>query len=113
MGRRPCTPWGAAIGDSRTAFTTQNAFVASRLAAPAAGAIGILALLMTSVGIYGTVGFAVTQRTQEIGIRMALGARSGNVLRLVLSETMRPVAVGLVIGFTIAVAVSRLMISVL
>jgi predicted permease len=103
----------AVVGDSRTAFTNQPRFVASRLGAIAAAIIGILGLLMASVGIHGTVAFAVTQRTQEIGIRMALGARSGNVLRLVLSETMRPVAVGLIVGFALAAVVSRLMVSVL
>ncbi|HYW47253.1 MAG TPA: FtsX-like permease family protein, partial [Bryobacteraceae bacterium] len=101
----------AVVGDSRSAFTNQPWFVASRLGAIAAAIIGILGLLMASVGIHGTVGFAVTQRTQEIGIRMALGARRGNVLRLVLSETMRPVAVGLAVGFGMAAIVSRLMTS--
>jgi putative ABC transport system permease protein len=57
------------------------------------------------------VGFSVTQRTQEIGIRMALGAHRGSVLRLVLSETMRPVALGLAVGFALAAIVSRLMVS--
>ena len=73
----------------------------------------MLALFMASVGIHGTVGFAVMQRTQEIGIRMALGARRGSVLGLVLSETMRPVIVGLAAGFAIAAIVSRLMVSFL
>ncbi len=103
----------AAIGDSRTAVTTQSAFVGARLGALAAAVIGILGLLMTSVGIYGTVGFAVTQRTQEIGIRMALGARRGDVLGMVLRETMRPVAIGLAVGFAGAAAASRLMHSFL
>jgi putative ABC transport system permease protein len=104
---------GAAIGDSRTAVTTQTAFIASRLGALGAAIIGILGLLMTSVGIYGTVGFAVTQRTQEIGIRMALGAARGEVLRLMLAETMRPVAVGLAVGLAGAAGVSQLMHSIL
>jgi hypothetical protein len=90
----------AEVGDSRTAFTNQTAFVVSRVGAIGAAIIGILGLLMASVGIYGTVGFAVVQRTQEIGIRMALGAERGDVLGLVLSETMRPVAIGLAAGFT-------------
>jgi ABC-type lipoprotein release transport system permease subunit len=99
----------AAVGDSRSAFTNQPWFVASHLGAIAAAIIGIFGLLMASVGIHGTVGFAVTQRTQEIGIRMALGARGGDVVRLVLGETMRPVTVGLAVGFGIAAIVSRLM----
>jgi predicted permease len=64
----------AMIGDSRSAFSTQNVFVASRLGALGTSIIGLLGLMMTSVGIYGTVGFAVVQRTQEIGVRIALGA---------------------------------------
>jgi ABC-type antimicrobial peptide transport system permease subunit len=103
----------ASIGDSRTAFTTQNAFVGARLGAVGAAIIGILGLMMTSVGIYGTVGFVVTQRTQEIGIRMALGAARPEVLRLMLAETMRPVAVGLAIGFAVSAVASRLMHSIL
>jgi macrolide transport system ATP-binding/permease protein len=103
----------AVVGDSRSAFTNQPWFVGSRLGAIAAAVIGILGLLMASVGIHGTVGFAVTQRTPEIGIRMALGARAGDVLRLVLGETMRPVTVGLVVGFGIAASVSRLLVSFL
>jgi putative ABC transport system permease protein len=69
--------------------------------------------MMTAVGIYGTVGFAVTQRTQEIGVRMALGATHGEVLRLMLAETMRRVAAGAAVGFALSTAVSRLMHSVL
>jgi len=101
----------ATVGGSRTAYTNQTWFVASRLGAIAAAIIGILGLLMASVGIHGMVGFSVTQRTQEIGIRMALGAHRGNVLRLVLSETMRPVPLGLAVGFALAAIVSRLMVS--
>ena len=101
------------IGDSRTAITTQSAFVGARLGALGAAIIGILGLLMTAVGIYGTVGFAVTQRTQEVGIRMALGAARGDVLRLMLAQTMRPVAVGLAVGFALSAAAARLMHSIL
>ncbi|HXA49991.1 MAG TPA: ABC transporter permease [Candidatus Acidoferrum sp.] len=103
----------ARIGDSRTAFSTQNVFVGSRLGALAASIIGLLGLIMTSVGIYGTVGFAVVHRTQEIGIRVAMGATEGDVLGMVLKETMRPVAAGLVVGFAGAAVASRLMHSIL
>jgi macrolide transport system ATP-binding/permease protein len=101
------------IGDARTAFTTQNAFAGSRLGALGAAIIGILGLLITSVGIYGTVAFAVTQRTQEIGVRMALGASRRSVLRMVLWETMRPAAVGAVLGFAGGAAAARAMHAVL
>ena len=103
----------ATMGDSRTAFTTQNVFVGSRLGALGASIIGLLGLIMTSVGIYGTVGFAVVHRTQEIGVRLAMGASGTDVLGMVLIETMRPVAVGLVVGFVGAAIASRLMHSIL
>jgi predicted permease len=99
--------------DSRTAFTNQSAFVAARAGAIGSAIVGALGLLMAAVGIYGTVGFVVTQRTQEIGIRMALGAQRVDVLALVLTETMRPVAIGLAAGFAGAAVVSRLMSSYL
>ena len=103
----------ATIADSRTALTTQNVFVGSRLGALGASLVGLLGLMMTSVGIYGTVGFAVVQRTQEIGIRLALGATRRDVLGMVLIQTMRPVAAGLAAGFVGAALASRLMHSVL
>jgi predicted permease len=103
----------AAIADSRAAFTDQSAFVASRIGAIGSAIIGVFGLLMASVGIYGTVRFAVTQRVQEIGIRMALGAQRMDVLRLVLRETMRPVAIGLALGFVGSAAISRVMSSFL
>jgi predicted permease len=101
------------VDDSRSAFTNQTAFVVSRIGAIGSSIIGILGLLMASVGIYGTVGFAVAQRRHEIGIRMAIGAARGDVLRLVMFETMRPVLIGLVIGFGCTAIVSRLMHSLL
>ena len=101
------------VADSQTAFSNQAGFVVARMGAIGSAIIGLLGLLMASVGIHGTVGFAVTQRTQEIGIRMALGAKRGSVLRLVLWQTMRPVAIGLAVGFAGAAAVSRLMASMM
>ncbi len=101
------------VADSQTAFSNQTGFVVARMGAIGSAIIGLLGLLMASVGIHGTVGFAVTQRTQEIGIRMALGARRDAVLRLVMLQTMRPVAIGLAVGFAGAAAVSRLMASFL
>jgi predicted permease len=103
----------AEVMDSRAAFSNQAGFVVSRVGAIGSAIIGILGLLMATVGIHGTVRFAVTQRTQEIGIRMALGAERGDVLRLVLYETMRPVAFGLAAGLVGAAVVSRLMSSFL
>lgn len=101
--------WEAEIGDSRTAFTSEGEFAGARAAGIGSAILGVLGLLMATVGIYGTVAFAVTRRTQEIGIRMAMGAQRKSVVGLVLWETMRPVAIGLAIGFAGAAVASRLM----
>jgi ABC-type antimicrobial peptide transport system permease subunit len=76
-------------------------------------ALGVLALVLAAVGINGVIAYFVGQRTREIGIRMALGARGGDVLRLVLERTMRPVVVGAALGIAAGVAVSNLLSSVL
>ena len=72
-------------------------------------AFGAVALALAVVGIYGVVSCAVTQRTREIGIRMALGARRAAVIRLVLMGAMRPVAAGLAVGAVGAAFASRLL----
>jgi len=71
------------------------------------GTFAVTALLLAAVGIYGILHFAVTRRTREIGIRMALGATRGDVLRLVLARSMAFVAAGLALGIAGAVASSR------
>jgi putative ABC transport system permease protein len=71
------------------------------------------ALALAAVGIYGVVAFSVTRRTQEISVRMALGAQRRNILRLVLNQGARMAALGVVIGIAASVAITRLMSSLL
>ena len=70
-----------------------------------------VAILLASIGIYGAVAYTVEQRTGEIGVRMALGAQTRDVLRLIVSQGMRPVVIGLAIGIVSAFALGRLLTS--
>ncbi|HYS95426.1 MAG TPA: ABC transporter permease [Chthoniobacterales bacterium] len=70
-----------------------------------------VALLLASIGIYGAVAYTVEQRTGEIGVRMALGAQTRDVLRLVVNQGMKPVVIGLAIGIASAFALGRLIAS--
>jgi predicted permease len=78
-----------------------------------AASLGLLAMTLGAVGIYGVVAYFVGRRTREIAIRLALGARPGNVLGMILRRTMRPVVIGAVVGLVGAVAVSRVLSAVL
>jgi ABC-type antimicrobial peptide transport system permease subunit len=77
------------------------------------GVFGVAALLLAALGIYGVSSYAVAQRTQEIGIRMALGAQMKDVLKLVLRNAMSLVLVGAVLGLASAYAATRVMTSLL
>ena len=74
---------------------------------------GLVALLLAAVGIYGVMAYTVAQRTQELGIRVALGATPGGVLTMVLRDGMTLVAIGLAVGVGAALALSRLVSSLL
>jgi len=70
-------------------------------------------MLLASLGIYGVVSYSVAQRTNEMGIRMALGAQPGNIRRMVLGQSLLPVFAGLLAGVMASVALGRIMSSLL
>jgi hypothetical protein len=70
------------------------------------GILGGVALLLVSIGIFGVFAYVVQQRTREIGIRMALGARGADIIRVVIASSMRPILIGLVVGLACAVGES-------
>jgi putative ABC transport system permease protein len=71
------------------------------------GAFAVLAFLLSAVGIYAVLAFTVGRRTAEIGVRMALGARRGHVVRLVVSQGVRPVLLGAFLGLCALPLISR------
>ena len=90
-----------------------NSLYAARMGAILLAIFGGLALLLASIGLYGVMSFAVSRRTREMGIRVALGARPGDVFRLVLRQGMTLVIAGLVVGLVVAAIVTRLLASFL
>jgi macrolide transport system ATP-binding/permease protein len=88
-------------------------FVVSRVGGLLASIIGALGLLMACMGVYGIVSYSVARRTHEIGIRMALGAQSVRVMKLVLHEGFKPILAGLVVGVIVSAGVARLLTATL
>jgi ABC-type antimicrobial peptide transport system permease subunit len=86
-------------------------FDQQRAVADLAGLFGIVALILAAVGLYGVTAYTVARRTNEIGLRMALGADRGKIVRLVLRGAFRNVAIGLALGIPLAIAGGRLMSS--
>jgi ABC-type antimicrobial peptide transport system permease subunit len=102
------------IIDVRTQREQINATMQiERLFAALTVGFGVLALALACVGIYGIMAYTVAQRTNEIGIRLALGAQPGQVRQMILRETTGLASVGIVVGLAAALALSRLVGSML
>ena len=102
------------LANVRTLDTVAGAAIATRrLTLWLVAAFGLTALFLAIVGIYGVMSYSVTQRRQEVGIRMALGARAGQVIHLVLREAMALAAIGIAIGVLLSLGVTRLLGSLL
>ena len=86
---------------------------APRMRANLLGLFAALAMALAAIGVYGVVAYVVGQRTQEIGVRRALGARAGDVLAMLLREAMHPVGIGIAIGVAGAFAMTRLLAAML
>jgi predicted permease len=84
-----------------------------RLGATLFTAMGVLALIVASVGVYSVIAYATSQRTNEMGIRIALGAKLTDIARLVVGDGLRTVAVGIVVGVVLAIAAGKLVASLL
>jgi putative ABC transport system permease protein len=77
------------------------------------GFFGIIALLLATAGVFGVMAYSVSRRTQEIGVRVALGARSRDVLTMILAQGLRTILIGIVIGTAAALALTRTVKSLL
>jgi macrolide transport system ATP-binding/permease protein len=97
----------------RRALGGLGGFLLFRLGASQAAAMGVLGLILAVVGVYGVVSYGVAQRTREIGIRMAMGAKPFDILRLVLRQGLTLVAVGVLAGLALTLALARILRRVL
>ncbi|MEW6736440.1 MAG: ABC transporter permease, partial [Acidobacteriota bacterium] len=77
------------------------------------GTLALIALILSTIGIYGVISYSVNERTQEIGIRLALGAQQYDILRLIVGQGMFIVLIGIIVGLAVALALTRLMTSLL
>jgi ABC-type antimicrobial peptide transport system permease subunit len=97
------------FGERTMEDVVSSSLAQRRFALQVVGGFGVLALLLAGIGVYGVVAYSVSQRTREIGIRLALGASSGAILRWVFRQGMRLTLVGLAAGLVGAFALTRLL----
>jgi predicted permease len=110
---RDMAPTMPLVGVSTVPDLLDNSLGLMRTGASLLALFGVLALGLASVGLYGVMSFSVTQRSREIGVRMALGAQHRDVLRLVLRQGLTVVGVGLIAGLLLAFGVTRLVAGML
>ena len=101
-----------------TKFTTMDAMMSEATAPPRfrswlVGGFALLGLVLAIVGIYGVMSYTVAQRTFEVGVRMSLGAQSGDILRMVLGQAMRLSAIGIALGLVLSMLATRLIAAML
>jgi len=101
--------FGLQVGEQNLSY----AYWGPRLGAGMAGTFGVLALVLATMGLYSVLTYSVSQRTKEIGIRLALGAQAGDVLRMVIWQGLRLVAIGGALGLLGAIALGRVLVSLL
>ncbi len=115
LGRlaRELSPQAQVVGLRMMTEVVNESLTQERFIAQLGSAFSLFALLLACVGLYGVMSYAMTRRTNEIGVRMALGARGADVVRMVMKETMLMVAIGLAVGLGAALATTRLISTLL
>ena len=91
----------------------ESSLARGRFSTTLTSAFALIAMLLAAIGIYGVVSYTVSRRSQEIGIRMALGAQAGDALRLILKQGMIPVFIGIAFGFVASLVATRAMANLL